>query len=79
MAGGVDQVQDVVAPVMRLVVQSHGLGLDGDAAFALDIHAVEHLRLHLARGQPAGGLDQPVGEGGFPVVDMGDDREVADI
>jgi hypothetical protein len=23
-------------------------------------------------------LDQPVGEGGFPVVDMGDDGEVAD-
>ena len=27
----------------------------------------------------AGGLDQPVGQGGFPMVDMGDDGEVADM
>jgi hypothetical protein len=56
-----------------------GLGLDGDAALALDIHAVQHLRLHLARRQPAGRLDQPVGKSRLPVVDMGDDREVADM
>ena len=29
-------------------------------------------------GDGAGGLDQPVGQRGLAVVDMGDDREVAD-
>ena len=33
---------------------------------------------HLARGEPARRLDQPVGQGRFAVVDMGDYREIAD-
>ena len=45
---------------------------------ALDIHGVEKLLLHVALGHGPGQLDQPVGERGFPVVDMGDDGEVAD-
>src|SRR5262249_9284768 len=38
----------------------------------------EHLRLHLARLQGAGEFEEPIGERGLPVVDMRDDREVAD-
>jgi hypothetical protein len=78
VAGRVDQVQDVGVAVLRRVVDADGVGLDGDAALALDIHGVEQLLLHVALGHRAGQLDQPVGEGGFPVVDMGDDGEVAD-
>ena len=48
-------------------------------ALALDIHGIEHLFLHLPRRQPAAELDQPVGEGRFPVVDMGDDGKIADL
>jgi hypothetical protein len=40
--------------------------------------ASSKLLLHVALGHGAGQLDQPVGERGFPVVDMGDDGEVAD-
>ena len=79
VAGGVDQVQDVGLAVLGRVFDPHGVGLDGDAALALDIHAVQHLRLHVARGDRAGHLDQPVGEGGFAVVDMGHDGEIADV
>jgi hypothetical protein len=81
MPGRVDQVEDVVLAVARAVVQPHGLRLDGDAALALDVHRVEHLLLagHLARVEPAGELDQPVGERRLAVVDMRDDREIADI
>ena len=39
----------------------------------------EHLLLHLARVEPAGELDQPVGQRRLAVVDMRDDGEVADI
>ena len=79
MAGRVDQIEDVVLAVVGLVVQPHGLRLDGDAALALDIHVVEHLLLHVARLQPAGRLDQPVGQRRLAVVDMGDDCEIADV
>src|SRR5205823_10758031 len=60
-------------------IEAHGLRLDGDAALALDLHGVEHLLLHLARAQAPGELDQPVGQGRFPMIDMGDDREIPDV
>ena len=79
VAGRVDEVQDVVLAVLGAVVEAHGLRLDGDAALALDIHRIEHLRLHLPLAQAAGHLDEPVGQRRLAVVDMGDDGEVADI
>ena len=79
VAGRVDQVEDVILAVMRPVLQADGLRLDGDAALALDIHGIEHLLDHLALGQAPGELDQPVGQRRLAVVDMGDDREVADV
>ena len=53
----VDQVQDVGLTVFRCVVQAHGMRLDGDAPLALEIYRIEHLRLHLAGLQRAGGLE----------------------
>ena len=44
----VDEVQLVALAVARVVAQRHALRLDGDAALALEVHGVEHLRLHLA-------------------------------
>ena len=79
MARRVDQVQVVLAAVARPVAQRRGLRLDRDAALALELHRVEHLRVHLARRKPAGALDQPVGERALAVVDMGDDGEVANV
>ena len=52
--------------------------LDRDAALALEVHRVEHLRFHLARLQRAGDLEEAVGERRLAVVDVRDDREVAD-
>src|SRR5690606_15894100 len=78
VARRIHQVQDVVLPVLGLVVQAHGLRLDGDAALFLDVHVVEHLLGHFARGQAARELDQAVGQGRLVVVDVGDHREIAD-
>src|SRR5262249_21428670 len=75
----VDQVEDVVLAVARAVIEPHGLRLDGDAALALDVHGIEDLLHHLALGETAGRLDQPVGQRRLAVVDMRDDGEVADI
>ena len=79
MARRVHQVEDVILAVLAVIIEPHGLRLDGDAALALDIHRIQHLFLHLARLQAAGGLDQAVGQRRFAMVDMRDNGEVADV
>ena len=44
----VDQIQPVLVPVLGGVVKSNALGLDRDAALALQVHRIEQLRLHFA-------------------------------
>ena len=53
--------------------------LDRDAALALEVHGVEDLRLHLAGLQGAGELEEAIGQRRLAVVDVRDDREVADV
>ena len=76
--GGVDEVQLVRLAALRRVGHAHGVQLDGDAALALEVQRIEHLGLHLALLEHAGGLDQAVGERRLAVIDVGDDAEVAD-
>ncbi len=78
MAGRVDQVELVGLAVLRRIHHAHGVRLDGDAALALQVHRIQHLRLHLARRQRAGQLQQTVGKRALPMIDMGDDREISD-
>ena len=78
VAGGVDQVEHVGPAVGAGPRQAHGLRLDGDAALALDVHAIEVLRAHRAVVDQAGQLQHPVRQRRLPVVDVGDDAEVAD-
>ena len=75
----VHEIEAVGLAVGRLVFEANRLGFDGDAALAFDVHRIEHLGAHLAGLQGAAELDQPVGQSRFAVVDMGDDREVADM
>jgi len=50
-----------------------------DAALAFEVHSVEDLGMHLALGEGAGELEEAVRERGFAVIDVRDDREVADV
>jgi len=77
VAGGIDEVEFVV---LILVAMGHRNGgcLDGDAAFALKIHGVQHLRSRLAGADGLGGLEEAICKGALAVVDVGDDGEVAD-
>ena len=79
VSGRVDEVQDVVRSVLGPVRQRDGARLDRDAALLLDRVVVEHLLGHLARGQRARDLEDPIGKRRLPVVDVGDDREIADV
>ena len=45
-------------------------------ALALEIHRVEHLRLHLARLQRPGRLEKAIGQRRLAVIDVRDDGEV---
>lgn len=72
----VHEVQDVIEPVLGLVRKPDGLRLDRDPALLLDVHIVEHLLGHFARGQAAGLLDQPIGKRRLAMVDMGDDGKL---
>ena len=69
----VDEVELVALPV-----DAHRLCLDRDPALALELHRVEQLVAHLALGDGLRQLEDPVRERRLPVVDVGDDREVAD-
>ncbi len=74
VAGGVDQVDDVVVPQ-----DPHVLGLDRDPALPLDVHRVEVLGPHVAHLDGPGQLEEPVGQRRLPVVDVGDDRDAAEL
>jgi hypothetical protein len=59
--------------------QPHGLRLDRDPAFPLDIHPVQVLSTHEPLLDDTRRLQHAVGEGRLPVVDVRDDAEVADL
>ena len=60
MTGGVDKVEYVFLPVLRLVDKAHGLRFNGYTPLALQIHIVKHLLLHLALGKQTRFLNKPV-------------------
>src|SRR5690606_41841792 len=66
----IDQVQYVGPAVPGRVGQADGVRLDRDAPLPLEVHAVEHLRFHLARLQRAGVLEEAIGQRRFAVVDV---------
>ena len=75
----INQVQLVSLAVFGLVTHRDRMRLDGDAAFLLEIHGIEQLRLHVAGGDGAGAMQQAVGKRRLPMVNMGDDAEIADM
>jgi hypothetical protein len=79
VAGRVDQLQLVGLAVGRREEDAHRLCLDRDPALALEVHRVEQLRAHLARRDRVRQLEDAVGQRRLAVVDVGDDREVADV
>ena len=79
MAGGIDQIKDVLLTILRFINGSHGLSLDGDTALSLQIHIVQDLRLHLSLGQKTCLLYNTIGQGRFTVVDVGDNTKISDV
>ena len=78
MAGRVDEIELILLAVGRHIGNTHGLGFDGDAAFPLQIHSVQILLPGLTRADHPREFQNAVGQGGFAVVNMGDDAKIAD-
>ena len=79
MPGGVDQVELEVLPGPIGVWQGDGVALDGNAPFTLEIHGVQDLFPEIPGAYQTGVLDEAVGQGGFPVIDVGNDAEVTGL
>ena len=82
VAGRVDDVQadDVVRVARRVVLDGRLLGEDRDALLALEIHRVhDPVDDCLVGAEDAGLTKHRVDERGLAVVDVGDDREVAQV
>ena len=77
VAGRVDEVEPVGLAVLGRVLEADGAGLDRDALLALEVHRIEDLARHLARVDRVRQLQQSIGQGRLAVIDVGDDREVA--
>ncbi len=77
MSGGVDEIQGIGLAVGALVAQPDRLRLDRDPPLTLDFHGVEHLLTHVSLGDRSGELQEAIGQRRLAVIDVGDDREVA--
>lgn len=78
MARRVNQVQDVVfAPAG--IVHLDGMTFDGDAAFPFQFHVVQHLCLQVFSLHRLCIFEQTVGQRTFPVVNMSDNTEIANV
>jgi hypothetical protein len=78
VAGRVDQVERVGVAIGGVELHADRTSLDRDSLLALKVHGVEDLRLHEPALDGVRHLEQPIGQGGFPVVDVRDDAEVTD-
>ena len=79
MTRGIDQIKMIELTVFGTIIDTYRLALDRDAAFALDVHRIEQLLFHIARRDRFGKFENTVRERRFAMIDVGDDREIADI
>src|SRR5689334_16761153 len=79
MAGSVNQVELVSFTAFGLIEHRDGMGLDGDAALLFEVHGIEQLILHLAGSDRAGAMQQAVGKGRLPMINMGNDAEISNV
>ena len=78
MARGINKVQLILFAIAVGIFKSDALCLDRYAALALKVHRIQHLLGHLAVTQASAHLDKTISQRGLAVIDMGDDRKIAD-
>jgi len=79
MAGGVNEIQEIIFAVFCTVGQAYGLAFDRYASFPFNVHGVKKLVVELAVGYHIAKLDKAVSQGGFAVVNVSNDTEISNI
>ena len=77
MAGGIDQIEQIILSILRTVHKRYRMSLDGDPAFTLEIHVVEQLVGHIAQRNGLRFFQNAIRQRGFSVVNMRNDTEIA--
>jgi len=77
-AASTTRIAPVCQAVTGRVLEPDGAGLDRDPLLAFEIHRVEDLARHEPRVDRVGQLEQAISQRRLAVVDVGDDREVAE-
>jgi len=79
VARSIDKIEIEYLTGSARVGEHHGLALDGNASLPFDIHIIKELVAKLPVINQAGVLNQTVGQGGFPVIDMGNNAEISNL
>ena len=79
MARSINQIKNILLPILGLVYRTYGLSLDGNTSLPLQIHIIQYLSLHLTTGQQTGLLDDTVRQGGLAMVYMCNNTKITDF
>ena len=79
MSRGVNQVQNIFLPILRLIYGADCLGLDGNPPLPLQVHIVENLGLHLPACEKSRVFDDAVRQSGLAVIYMGNNAKIPDF
>jgi len=77
MSGCVDKVELILLPVFGFVLHPHRVGFDSYTPLPFKIHVIEDLILHFLSADSTCQFQKTVGEGGFAVVNMGNNTEIS--
>ena len=73
MAGGIDQVDEII-----IIGDAGMFGENGDASLSLEVKLVHHALVNIfVFSEDVALVEHAVDHGGFSMVDVGDDRNVA--
>lgn len=70
MARSIQKIEYILLAVMG-IIELNGMGFNCNALLSLEVHAIQHLSLHVALFQRMSQLQQPVCQCAFTVVNMG--------
>ena len=73
VARRIDQIELIRLTIVGVIGNADGIGLDRNAALALDIHGVEQLRLHVAFVNGMGELEDAVADRGLAMINVRND------
>ena len=79
MTGRIDEIQPVCFSIVGVVLKRHALGLDRNSPLALEIHRIQNLLGHLAIRQSTTPLYETIGKRRLAVIDVSNDRKIADM